>query len=106
MNKSELIDAVAEKTGHTKTDIGKTLDALIDVISTTVSNGDSVALIGFGTFKSAHRAAREGRNPATGETIQVAETTLPKFQPGASFKAAVAEAASAKKKPAAKAKKK
>lgn len=97
MNKSELIDAIADATDQPKTEISKTLEALVETIVTTVANGDGsgkheVALAGFGTFKSQHRAAREGRNPATGETIQVPETTVPKFQPGATFKSRVAKA--------------
>lgn len=92
MNKSELIDAIADATDQPKTEISKTLEALVETIATTVANGDTVALAGFGTFKSQHRAAREGRNPATGETIQVPETTVPKFQPGATFKSRVAKA--------------
>ncbi len=91
MNKAELIDAVADSTGQAKTEIGKTLDALVETITATVASGDTVALAGFGTFKAVLRAAREGRNPATGESIQVPESTVPKFQPGATFKSRVAK---------------
>ncbi|WP_439897116.1 HU family DNA-binding protein [Methylomagnum ishizawai] len=90
MNKSELIDAIADTSGQTKTEIGKTLDALLETITATVAKGEPVALAGFGTFKATYRAAREGRNPATGATIQVPESTVPKFQPGATFKNRVA----------------
>ena len=93
MNKSELIDAIADASGQTKTEIGKTLDALIETITNTVANGEAVALAGFGTFKATERAAREGRNPATGETIQVPASTVPKFQPGATFKSRVGKKA-------------
>jgi DNA-binding protein HU-beta len=89
MNKSELVDAVAAKTGLTKADTDRTLTALLDTITDTVAEGHTVALVGFGTFKAAHRGAREGRNPATGETLSIEATTLPKFVPGATFKAKV-----------------
>jgi DNA-binding protein HU-beta len=89
MNKSDLIDAIAAKTGHTKICTEQTLSALLETIVDTVVKGDSLTLVGFGTFKAAHRAAREGRNPATGETIKIEASTLPKFVPGATFKAKV-----------------
>jgi DNA-binding protein HU-beta len=92
MNKSELIDSIAEATGQAKTEIGKTLDALLETVTATVAGGDAVALAGFGTFKPVVRAAREGRNPATGQPLQVPECTVPKFQPGATFKSRVADA--------------
>lgn len=90
MNKSELIDAVAEKTGQTKGDTGKSLDALIDVIIEAVVAGDKVQLVGFGTFEPQHRAARSGRNPATGAAIEIAASTAPKFTAGKAFKDKVA----------------
>lgn len=86
MNKAELIQALSDKTGLTKSDTEKTLNALVETIIDTVADGQEVALIGFGTFKPAHRAAREGRNPATGATIQIEASTQPKFAPGAVFK--------------------
>ena len=89
MNKAEFVDAIAGKTGHTKTDTEKTLNALLETIVETVAAGDSLTLVGFGTFKAAHRAAREGRNLATGQSIAIAATTVPKFAPGATFKAKV-----------------
>lgn len=89
MNKSELFNAIAEKTGQTKTDTGHTLNALLETIIDTVAQDQSVVLVGFGTFKSTHRAAREGRNPATGESITIDATILPKFVPGATFKARI-----------------
>ncbi|MFZ5502483.1 MAG: HU family DNA-binding protein [Pseudomonadota bacterium] len=67
-------------------------------IVTAVAKGDSVALVGFGTFKSAARAAREGKNPRTGEKLKIAATTVPKFTAGATFKQAVASKGKAKKK--------
>jgi DNA-binding protein HU-beta len=86
MNKAELIQALADKTGLTKADTEKTLNALVETIIDTVADGQEVALIGFGTFKAAHRAAREGRNPATGATIQIEASVQPKFAAGAGFK--------------------
>lgn len=91
MNKSELIDLIAADADLTKVAAGRALDAAIAGITKAVANGDNVALIGFGTFKSAERAAREGKNPKTGEPLQIAAATVPKFTPGAAFKAAVAK---------------
>ena len=91
MNKSELIDAVAASAGVSKVDATKVLDALVGTITRTVASGDAVSLVGFGTFKSAARAARTGKNPKTGEALQIAATTVPKFTPGAAFKSAVAK---------------
>ena len=93
MNKAELVDAIADKTGQTKTEIDQTLGAFVETVIDAVAKGDHVMLVGFGTFKSAHRAAREGRNPATGAAITIEETTTPKFTPGATFKSRVADCA-------------
>ena len=71
MNKQDLIDAVATKTGASKAQTGETLDALLEAIKKQVSRGDAVQLIGFGSFGSGKRAARTGRNPKTGETIKI-----------------------------------
>ncbi len=98
MNKSELVDAVAKEAAISKAAAGNVLDAVIGAITKAVSKGDSVALIGFGTFKSAKRAARVGRNPQTGKELKIAATTVPKFSAGAGFKAAVAGKKAAKKK--------
>ena len=97
MNKSELIDAIAESTELSKVASGKALDAVIETIVKAVAKGDGVSLVGFGSFKAAARAAREGKNPKTGEKIKIAATTVPKFSAGATFKAAVAEASKGKK---------
>ena len=97
MNKTELIDAIAAQAGLTKTDAAKALDAFVDTVVETVAAGDSVSLVGFGSFKSAERAAREGKNPKTGEKIKIAATTVPKFSAGASFKTAVAAPKKGKK---------
>jgi DNA-binding protein HU-beta len=86
MNKSELIEAVAAKTGHNKKDTEQTLNALLDAITEAVAQGETVTFVGFGTFKAAERDAREGRNPATGETIRIAASRTPKFVPGKAFK--------------------
>ena len=98
MNKSELIDAIAARTELSKVASGKALDAVIESIVEAVAKGDGVSLVGFGSFKAADRAAREGKNPKTGEKIKIAATTVPKFSAGATFKAAVAEASKGKKK--------
>ena len=98
MNKSELIDAIAESTELSKVASGKALDAVIETIVKAVAKGDGVSLVGFGSFKAAASAAREGKNPKTGEKIKIAATTVPKFSAGATFKAAVAEASKGKKK--------
>lgn len=98
MNKSELIEAVAKSAEITKSDADRALSAVIATIVKTVAKGDSVALIGFGTFKSAKRAARAGKNPKTGAALKIPATTVAKFTAGASFKAAVAGKKAAKKK--------
>ena len=90
MNKSELIDAIAAKTELSKVASGKALDAVIETVVQAVAKGDTVSLVGFGSFKAAARAAREGKNPKTGEKIKIAATTVPKFSAGATFKATVA----------------
>ncbi len=92
MNKSEFIDAIAAKTDMSKVASGKALDAVIEIIVQAVAKGDGVSLVGFGAFKAAPRAAREGKNPKTGEKIKIAATTVPKFSAGATFKAAVSTA--------------
>jgi DNA-binding protein HU-beta len=103
MNKSELIEALAEKANVSKATAGQSIDALVGIITAAVAKGDDVALVGFGTFKPAKRAARLGKNPKTGETLKIAATTVPKFSAGATFKAAVAGKKAATKKAPAKA---
>jgi len=98
MNKSELIDATAQEADLSKAAAGKALDAVINAVVKAVSKGDTVTLVGFGTFKSSKRAARTGRNPQTGKEIKIAATTVPRFTPGAGFKAAVSGKKAAKKK--------
>ena len=98
MNKSELVEQVAAAADLSKAAAEKAVAALIATVVKTVAKGDTVALIGFGTFKSSKRAARVGRNPATGKELKIAATTVPRFTAGAGFKAAVAGKKAAKKK--------
>jgi len=89
MNKSELVEAAAQQAGISKAAAEKALSAFIDTVVTTVAKGDSVTLVGFGTFKPATRAARTGKNPKTGAALKIPAATVPKFAPGTAFKAAV-----------------
>jgi DNA-binding protein HU-beta len=89
MNKQELIDAVAAETGASKAQIGEMLDTVLEVIKQAVAKGDSVQLIGFGSFGSGERAARSGRNPKTGEPIKIPAAKTVKFTAGKAFKDAV-----------------
>jgi DNA-binding protein HU-beta len=86
MNKGELIDQIAAKASITKKDADIVLTALLDTILETVAKGEKVTLVGFGTFEVRDRAAREGRNPATGATIQIPATKVPAFSAGKLFK--------------------
>ena len=85
MNKSQLIDSIAKEAGLSKVDSGKALAATINAISKSLKKGDSVALIGFGTFKVSKRAARSGRNPQTGKAIKIAAKKVAKFKAGATL---------------------
>lgn len=89
MNKQELVDAIAEKTGQTKTAAGGQVNALIGIITSAVVKGDTVQLVGFGSFSTGSRAARVGRNPRTGEDMQIAASRTVKFTAGKTFKEAV-----------------
>ena len=89
MNKVQLVEKIAEKSGLTKADAAKALAAFTDVVVASVVAGEPVTLIGFGSFRSKKRSARTGRNPRTGATIKIAARTLPEFKAGAAFKAAV-----------------
>jgi DNA-binding protein HU-beta len=89
MNRKELIDALANKTGSTKIVAEQNIAALIEVIGETLATGDSIALVGFGTFEVRARAARTGRNPKTGAELKIAASKTPAFKPGATLKAAV-----------------
>lgn len=86
MNKTELVEAVAEKAGITKKDAEKAVNAFTAVVADSLVNGDKVQLIGFGTFEVGERAAREGRNPKTGETVQIAASRVPKFRASGALK--------------------
>jgi len=86
MNKSDLIQAVVEKTGLTKKDSTNAVEAVLDVISESLVKGDKVQLVGFGTFEVRSRKAREGRNPATGETIKIEASKVPAFKAGKALK--------------------
>ena len=100
MNKSELIEALSAHAELSKAQTAKVIDGFVEIITAAITKGESVALLGFGTFKSVLRAAREGRNPATGAKLKIAASKLPKFSAGATLKAAVAGKPAAK--PAAK----
>ena len=89
MNKGELVSAVAEKAGLTKTQASEAIDAAIDAITEALKKGDEVKLVGFGTFAVADRAAGTARIPRTGETIPVPASKAPKFKAGAALKDAV-----------------
>ena len=89
MNKGQLKDAVAEAAGLSGADAERALDAVIDTITKAVAGGDKVTIVGFGTFEPRERSARTGRNPQTGEEIQIAASTVPGFKAGAAFKQAV-----------------
>ena len=89
MNKSELVDAVAESADLTKAAAARAVDAMVDAITSSLKDGDTVALLGFGTFVVRERAARSGRNPRTGETIKIAASKVPAFKPGKALKDAL-----------------
>ncbi|MGM0653253.1 MAG: HU family DNA-binding protein [Bacillota bacterium] len=86
MNKTELVNMVAAKSGMTKKDSENALSAVLDGISDSLVKGDKVQLAGFGTFEVRERKAREGRNPSTGETIKIAAQKVPAFKPGKALK--------------------
>ncbi len=89
MNKSELIDAVASAADLSRADASRATDAVLDSIIAALGEGNQVALAGFGTFSVRERAARSGRNPQTGETIQIKASKSPGFKAGKAFKDAV-----------------
>jgi len=89
MNKSELIDAVAKSADLSKASAGRAIDATVAAITSSLKNGDSVTLIGFGTFKVSHRAARTGRNPQTGKELKIAARKAPAFTAGKALKETV-----------------
>jgi len=89
VNKNDLVAAVAQGTGLTKTDAAKAVDQVFDSITDTLKSGDEVRLVGFGTFSVSKRAASEGRNPRTGEKINIAASNQAKFKPGKGLKDAL-----------------
>ena len=93
MNKSNIVDALAEATGMTKADAARAVDAMFapsnGIISAALKNKQRVQITGFGTFESKHRKARQGRNPRTGETIQISATNTPAFRAGKGLKDAI-----------------
>jgi DNA-binding protein HU-beta len=89
MNKAELIDAVADAADISKASASRALDGALDTIAKALKQGDSVTLVGFGTFSVRERAARNGRNPRTGETIKIKASKVPGFKPGKALKDAI-----------------
>ena len=89
MNKAELIDAIAERAALSKADAGKALDATVAALTEALKQGDTVTLVGFGSFYVGERAARTGRNTKTGATIQIPASKSPKFRPGKALKDAL-----------------
>lgn len=89
MTKSEFVDQIAAKTELSKADAGRAVDAFIGTIEDTLKRGGEVNFSGFGKFSVSERGARQGRNPSTGETIQIAASKVPKFSAGAGLKKAV-----------------
>ncbi len=90
MNKAELVDAIAKKTGETKRLSEGFVDAFVKTVVETVGKGEKVSIVGFGSFEKKHREARTGRNPRTGEAIQIAAKNYPAFSPGKGFKDSIA----------------
>ncbi len=89
MNKSDLVDAIAKSADISKAAAARALDATVDTIKKALKKGDTVSLVGFGTFKVGKRAARNGRNPRTGATIKIKAAKVPKFSAGKGLKDAV-----------------
>ena len=89
MTKSDFVDQVAQQSGLSKKDAGSAVDAVLSTIETTLKGGDEVSFTGFGKFHVASRGAREGRNPRTGESMQIAATKVPRFTAGSGLKKAI-----------------
>lgn len=89
MNKAQLIEKLALKTHVTKVQAETLMDAYIDIIQKTVSRGEEVKIVGFGTFSLAHRGARKGRNPKTGQAVEIPHSKVPRFKAGKEFKEAL-----------------
>lgn len=90
MNRNDLREAIATETGLTGADADRALTAFLDAVSASLAAGDKVSLPGFGTFETRQRSARTGRNPQTGETMEIAASTAPAFKPAAALKRRVA----------------
>ncbi|WP_434353810.1 HU family DNA-binding protein [Psychrobacter sp. HD31] len=86
MNKSELIDSIAEKSGLNKTQAGDALNAFMETVGKTLEKGDSISLVGFGTFSVKERKARTGRNPRTGQELKIPASKVPSFKAGKGLK--------------------
>ena len=89
MTKQEFVDAVADRAGMSKRDAGEAVDAMLDTITDALKKRDAITFTGFGKFSTSDRAARQGVNPRTGERVQIAATTVPKFTAGSALKSAV-----------------
>lgn len=89
MNKTGLVDKVVSTTGYAKKDVGNVVDATLEAIKEALSNGDNVSLIGFGNFEVRERSARKGRNPQTGEALDIPATKTPAFKPSKQLKESV-----------------
>jgi len=89
MKKGDLVEALAKATGESQTTAAKHLEAFIDIVTQQMATGDEVTITGFGSFKASQRAARTGRNPSTGEAMEIPASTAVRFTPGAKLKAAV-----------------
>jgi len=89
MNKTDLVNAVAEKSELSKKDAGKAVDAVFETVMDSLKDGEKVQLIGFGNFEVRERSARKGRNPQTGEEIEIPASKVPAFKPGKALKDAV-----------------
>jgi len=91
LTKAELVDRVAAKTGLTKKDVGRAVDAVFEAVTEALSGGERVQIVGFGTFEVRQRAARRGRNPQTGQDIEIAARKIPAFKAGKALKESVAK---------------
>lgn len=91
MNKADLIESIIEQSGLNKADATKGLEAYIEIVTKTLQSGDQIVIPGFGTFCVTNRAARTGRNPRTGESLEIPASRVPKFKPGKNLKDAVAQ---------------
>lgn len=89
MNRAELVDAMAKQTGFSKADCDRWLSSFVTTVNKNIKKKDGVKLVGFGTFTTAKRKARTGRNPQTGKTIKIAARTVPVFRPGSALKESI-----------------